>query len=99
MAYCYFKPVDSLPDPKGPLSKTFAPSIIHSTNEEAKQVYQSDAVAKSLSKRGSYATFFPEQQAKVANYASMNRVAADLKTDLKESTVCTWKMKYLKELR
>ena len=48
-----------------------------------------------------YAKFSPEEQAKVAKYASMNGVVAaqrHFSSELKESTVRTWEMKYLKEL-
>ena len=49
--YRYFKPVDSLPDPKGPLSKTLPPCIIHSTNEEVRSCVGAGAKPSS-SKRG-----------------------------------------------
>ena len=49
----YFKPVDSLLDPIGPLSKTLPLSIIYSANEEVRSCV--GAGAKSSSKRGSYA--------------------------------------------
>ena len=56
--------------------------------------------------RGRYAKFIPEQQAMIAQYASMNGIVSavehfskELDVNLKESTVRTWKAKYLAEVR
>ncbi len=58
------------------------------------------------SQRGRYAKFIPEQQAMIAQYASMNGIVSavehfskELDVNLKESTVRTWKAKYLAEVR
>ena len=76
---------DSLPDPSGPLSKKN--NLLH-YNEAVSSV-----ATKQPAKRGTYAKFTPQQQAKVAQYASMHGIAAakrhsskKLHADLKEST-------------
>ena len=98
--YCYFQLTDSLSDTKGPLKKKLTSSTIRETNEAVRSV-----ATKQSAKRGSYAKFTPEQQAEVAKYASMHGITAaqrrfskEFETDLKESTVRTWKKKYLAEV-
>ena len=56
--------------------------------------------------RGTYRKISPENQATIAQYASEhgNKAAAcyfsrKLDTDIKESSVSTWKLKYLKEIK
>ena len=76
------------------------PATIRDANEAAKA-----AASKPFGKRGKYAKFTPDQQAELARYATMHgNIAAQrhfsrkLNTDLKESTIRTWKTKYLAEV-
>ena len=90
------KSLDSLPDTSGPLSEKLTSATIHDANEAARA-----ATSKQSAKRGRYAKFTPEQQAEVARYALMygniaaqRRFSRKLGTDIKESTIRTWKIKY-----
>ena len=91
-----------LPDPSGTLSDSLSPAAIKAANEAVESV-QSEAKGK---RRGSYAKFTPERQAAIAKYASIhgNQAAVrhfskDLDVPLKVTSVQTWKMKYLAELK
>ena len=99
--YRYFASVDSLPSPHRPLSHTLSPATISDVNKAVM-----DASKTQRSKlREMYAKLTPEQQAKLGKYASMHgnavalhRFSKELDTDLKESSVHTWKSKYLAEV-
>ena len=99
--YRYFASVDSLPSPRGPLSRTLSPATISDVNKAVM-----DASKTQRSKpRGKYAKLTPEQQAEIGKYASMHGNAAairhfskELDTDLKEGSVRSWKSKYQAEV-
>ena len=92
--YRYFASVDSLPSPRGPLSRILSPATISDVNKAVM-----DASKTQRSKpRGKYAKLIPEQHTKIGKYASMHGNAGalhcfskELDTDLKESSVRTWK--------
>ena len=89
--YRYLQPAaDSFPDPK-------ENNLLHYSSSAVRSV-----TTKQPAKRGK---FTPQQQAKVAQYASMHGIAAakrrfskGLHADLMESTIRTWKTKYLAEI-
>ena len=65
-----------------------------------------EAIQTSSKSRGSYSKFSPEQQAEIAHYATLhgNKAAVHhysrtLGTSIKESSVSTWKKKYLAEVK
>ena len=99
--YCNISPAtDNFPDPNGQLSKKIPSSTIVKANEVVRNV-----ATEQLAKSGTYAKFTTQQQAKVAQYASMHRITAaklhfskELHLDLKESTIRTLKTKYLSEI-
>ena len=95
----YFKSVDVLPSPKGALSTVVSPAAIKAANDELRKL------STSPSSRGPYAKVSSEQQAKVAQYASMHgnvsaarRFSKELGIVVKESSVRVWKAKYLAEI-
>ena len=97
--YRYFQPVDSLPDPRGQLSRKINPATIQDANKAVR-----DAPKKSKS-RGKYSKFTPEQQANIAGYAVMYGIVAAVRrfsgesdAELKESTIRNWRQKYLAEV-
>ena len=97
----WLKPVDQLPLPKGPLSAVISPAAIENVNKEVCKVDTS-----STSSRGAYAKLSSEQQATIAEYASLHgndaavrRFSKELGMAIKESSVRTWKVKYQKELQ
>ena len=97
--YRYFQP--SLPSPCGDLAGVVAPAAIKDANEAVK-----NAQAVERTSRGQYCKISPGKQASIARYAleSGNKAAArffskELNITVKESSVSTWKKKYLTELR
>ena len=105
--YQYFKPLaKNLPDPEGPLSNEVPSSIIKAANDAVLTVNtsrQSDGVPK-LAKRGPYVTLTGVQQAEVARYAvshgnkaAISRYSKEYSVEIKDSSVSTWKSKYVEE--
>ena len=97
--YRYFKP--TLPSPSGHLAESINPATIKAANEAVK-----DATSKPSKARGSYRHVDAETQAKIAQYAcehgnkaAMERFSTLLGFDIKKSSVSTWKMKYLAEIK
>jgi len=105
--YRYFKPVaKSLPDPNGPLSSVMPSSTIKAANDAvlATQSRQTEGASKP-SKRGPYVMLTGVQQAEVARYAfshgnkaAIRRYGEEYSTEIKDSSVSTWKSKYAEEL-
>ena len=105
--YRYFKPVaKSLPDPNGPLSSVMPSSTIKAANDAvlATQSRQTEGASKP-SKRGPYVMLTGVQQAEVARYAfshgnkaAIRRYGEEYSTEIKDSSVGTWKSKYAEEL-
>ena len=99
--YRYFASVDSLPSPRGPLACALTPATISDVN---KAVMDSSKAQRSKP-RGKYSKLTPEQQAQIGKYASMHgnaaalrRFSKELDIDLKESSVRTWRSKYMAEV-
>ena len=103
--YRYFKPVGkNLPDPEGPLSNVLPSSTIKAANDAVLATSRQPERAPKGSKRGSYATLTGVQQAQVARYAfsygnkaAIHRYSEEYSTNIKDSSVSTWKSKYAKE--
>ena len=108
--YKYFAPAKpSLPKPNGPLSAVVPSSSIAAANKEVTKVLeeeldQKDATPKSA--RGEYERFTPEEKARIGKRAAEHGVPAAIRyfskvfpgRSLKESTVRTWKKRYLQEI-
>ena len=98
---------DKLPSPNGPLSVCVLSSSIAAANAEVRKIIDdqrkanpnSDLVAETPVKRGSYAKY-PS-----AKYAAENGIIAALRKyccshpELKESTIRTWRNTYITELK
>ncbi len=89
-----------LPDPTGPLSASLSSAVIKEANEAVTAETRSKG-----KRRGSYATFTPEQQAEIGTYASLHgnpaavrHYSKQMETELKLTSVQTWKTKYLAEV-
>ena len=103
--YRYFKLISkSLPDPEGPLSETLPSATIKAANE-AVLAASKQPPNKQLSKRGHYVKLTGVQQAQIARYAlfhgnqaAIRRYNEEYSTEIKESSVSTWKSKYVNEL-
>ena len=106
--YKYFRPQEQnncfLPKPDGPLSAVMPSSSPLVAKKEVKTVLDCSNDCKK--KRGNYEHFSKRDKAKIAKYAAENGVTAAIRHFskafpgrlLKESSVRTWKMKYLREL-
>ena len=90
--YHYMQPLDTLPDPKGPLSYS-----VTAIKEANKAVH---AVERKMhpKQRGLYVKIPLEQQAKIAEYASLHGKQAavcsfskEMALDVKESSMRTWR--------
>ena len=99
----YFKISSKQPDPNGPLSEIIPSQAIKEANEIVKQSTQNGSTKRS---RGTYLKFTPTQQAQAAKYAVENgnqaairRYSKEFCTEIKESTLSTWKSKYLNEIK
>lgn len=103
----------SLPDPSGPLSSEVRPVAIESANRKVLDILSSlkvttSSVTSDESKvsRGSYMKFTPQRKAQVAKYAiecgnrrAIQRYSKEFGVEIKESTVRSWKQKYIEERR
>ena len=90
--YQHFQALDGLPDPSGPLSASVSPAAI----KDAKEAVRSATWSKP---RGKYATFTPEQQVAIGEYASLHGNQADIRhfskklgVEMKVTLVQTWKL-------
>ena len=99
----YFKISSKLPDPNGPLSETIPSEAIKEANKIVEQSTQNASTKRS---RGTYLKFTPIQQAQAAKYAVENgnkaairRYSKEFCAEIKESTLSTWKCKYLNEIK
>ena len=97
----WFKPVDTLPQPKERLCATRSLHTIYNASEEVHKLGTS-----SRSSREAYVKVASEQQAKIAQYRSMygNTAAVcwfskELSFAIKESSIHSWKEKYQIELQ
>ena len=106
--YTYFQPKSCLPLPDGPLLKSVPSSSIVAANREVKELLETEEKEKGLQcKRGTYECFTPEEKARIGKRAAEFGVTASIRyfskafssRSLKESTVRTWKAKYLQEAR
>ena len=104
------KPV--LPNPNGPLARVVPSSSIVAANEVVKNVISeatagtSEGLKGSLKERGPYVQFTPEEKARIGKRAAEYGVASTVRhfkrtfsdREVKESSVRTWRNKYLDEL-
>lgn len=100
----------TLPNPNGPLSKVLPSEGIKSANtvvEEVLKENNSQNKAGGTGSRGTYEHFTADEKAKIAKKAAENGVAATVRyysdcfhgRSLKDSSVRTWRDKYLEELK
>ena len=100
----------TLPKPDGPLSTAVPSSSIAAANREVKQLLdgadkQDSPRTTSTYNRGTYERFTAEEKAKIGRRAAEHGVTASVRyfskvfpgRSLKESSVRTWKTKYLQE--
>ena len=100
----YFKPVDGLPNPKGPLSSSISSQAIAAANKEVqKAVGQSSVTGK---KRGPYNKFTAAQRFEIGKYScqygaaeAARHFSRKLGSKVRESSVKSIKKAYLEELR
>ena len=107
VAYSTFREVIAT-EPDGPLSKAVPSSSMVATKKEVKQVLDEHKGkdTRILSKCGKYESFTLEEKAQIGKQAAEYSVTAMVRhfsrvfthRSLKESTVRTWKMKYLQEV-
>ncbi len=90
----YFKRLDYLPDPEGPLALKVPSKIIIETNKQVRKVSK---------KRGEYSKHSAEDRLEIGKYASKHGVAKAVRQfnnkDVKESTVRDWKKLYDTEFK
>ena len=99
--YRYFKPSVALPCPSGLLADYISSETIKDANQAVV-----DAISKPSKARGTYRHVDAETQVKIAQYAcehgnkaAMEHFTCQLGFDVKKSSVSTWKMKYLAEVK
>ena len=101
----YFKVSGKLPDPNGSLSKEMPSAAIREAN---KNVEKATTEAQNSKKRGreKYSRFTPTQAAQVAKYAvehgnqaAIRRYSKEFCTEIKDSTLSTWKSKYCSAIK
>jgi len=66
--YHYLRPVNSLPQPDGPLSSSLPPVAIKEANKSVEAVYSTQKKWK----RGTYDKLTPEQQLAIAKYTALH---------------------------
>ena len=95
-----------LPSPSGSLSGVISTSRIVSANKELQKVIK-ESEDRTLRKRGPYEHFSAQEKAKIGKDAAEHGVAATVRRyqklfpmrSVKESSVRTWRNKYLEELQ
>ena len=100
----YLKPVDGLPDPKGPLTSYISAQAIAEANKEVQKPTSHSSATKK--KRGNYKKYTATQRSKIGKYSCQYGAAAaarhfskKLGSEVSESTVKSIKKAYLEELR
>ena len=100
-----------LPDLNGPLSSIISSEVIRTANDAhtlsvSTQTSQQNQGGECKRSRGSYVKLTPVQQAQIAKYALANgnkaaivRYTKEFQTQIKMSSVSTWKAKYESELK
>jgi len=101
-----------LPDPNGPLSAAVPPEAIRDANDAyAKDCpplssRNHDREHPVERKRGSYVRLMPLQHTQIAkhapafaNKAAIRKYAREFQTEIKDSSVSTWKAKYVNEMK
>ncbi len=103
--YNYFKPINGLPDPRGPLSSEIPPEVISVINKEVVQAQKQEAATRSK-KRGTYWSYSPTQRAEIGRYATLHGTTAaaryfsrKTKETISKSTVQSIKKNYSEELK
>ena len=91
----------SLPSPNGPLADCISSETIKNANQAVVE-----ATSKPPEARGTYHHVDAEMQVMIAQYAcehgnkaAMEHFTCQLGLDVKKSSVSTWKMKYLAEVK
>ena len=108
----YFKRESKLPNPAGPLSKVVPSEGIKAANKEVASCMnltpeEVPSASVSATSRGTYERFTADEKAQIAKRASEHGVAATARycskryhgRMVKESSVRTWRNKYLSELK
>ena len=101
-----------LPDPNGPLSAVVPPEAIRDANDAYSKTCSPLSSRNHTRdrpmerKRGVYAKLTPVQQAQTAkhafafgNQAAIRRYAREFRSEIKDSSVSTWKAKYVAEMK
>ena len=95
----YLKPVNGIPDPRGPLSLSIPSSVIAEANTQVKE-------AEKSKKRGPYQSYSPTLRLEIGKYSCQHGVAAasryftrKLKRSVSETTVRSIRDAYRKELK
>ena len=112
--YNFFKRESVLPNSSGPLSRIIPASYIEAANKTVKDIVVLDAMVStsgdgpkaSTKKRGCYEQFTPEEKLQMGKRAAEHGVTSTVRyfhkrfsdCAVKESSVCTWRNKYLKEI-
>jgi len=74
--YHYPQPVNSLPQPDGPLPSSHPPVAIKEANKSVEAIYSTQKKRK----RGTYEKLTPEQQLAIAKYAALHGNQAAVRT-------------------
>ena len=97
----YLRPIDGLPDPKGPPSFKLPSAAIANANHHVQE-----AIHNGKQKRGSYNSYSPIMRSDTGKYACQHGVASAAQVFSKrlekrviETTVCSIRDSYKKELR
>ena len=98
-----------LPDPNGPLSAVVPPEAIQDDNDAYAKAFSSRNHTREHPferKQGFYIRLTPVQQAQIAkhaftfgNQAAIRRYAREFHTEIKDSAVSMWKLKYVAEMK
>ena len=95
-----------LPDPNGLLFSTISTAAIRDANDVHTRSSQQIQGGERKRSRGSYVKLTPVRQAHIAKYALANgykaailRYTEEFQTEIKMSSVSTWKAKYVSELK
>jgi len=67
--YCYLRPVNSFPQPDGPLSSSLLPVAIKEANKSVEAAYSTQKKRKRIR---TYDKLTPEQQLAIAKYAALH---------------------------
>ena len=99
---CYLKPINGVPDPKGPLSSSILSSVIVEANNRMQEAER----AEKSKKRSPYQSYLPTLRLEIGKYPSLHGVTAasryftrKLKRAVSETTTRSIRDAYRKELK